>query len=70
MKLKIKIMDAVKINRTKKEFLVFVLDENDKLINYSFTNDIARYGKAIDDKYQFTSIEKIKPQIKNFIVNI
>lgn len=40
MKLKIKIRDAVKILKTKKEFLVFILDENDKLINYAFTNGL------------------------------
>lgn len=70
MKLKIKIVDAVKILKTKKEFLIYQSNENNKLTDYVITNDLNRYKKEFGICTQFTLIEKIKPQIKYLTINI
>ena len=63
-------MDAVKILKTKKEFLIYQSNENNKLTDYVITNDLNRYKKEFGICTQFTLIEKIKPQIKYLTINI
>ena len=43
--IKINLLDALKIATTKKEFILYNLDSNDKIISYSLCNDLRNRKK-------------------------
>jgi len=43
--IKINLLDALKIATTKKEFILYNLDNNDKITNYSLCNDLRNRKK-------------------------
>ena len=65
MDIKINIPTAVKLMQSNKDFIFFNYDENNKLINYTLSNDITRYKK----KYQtFRVMSCIKRNINTITI--
>ena len=65
-KYKVSIKFLLKLSKTKKAFVLFNI-ENEKIINYIFTNDLTRYRL----KYQtFKLVEIIKTQTTKLTIEI
>jgi hypothetical protein len=66
MRYKINLIDAIKINKSKKTFIVFEADKNNKIIKYILTDDLHRhYHKKINN---FRLTEIIKGEIKTLYI--
>lgn len=66
MKLKVNLIDAYKINKSKKTFCVFETDKNNKIKNYILTNDLHRHYKQGENNFRLTEI--IKNEIKTILI--
>lgn len=65
-KYKVSIKFLLQLSKTKKAFLLFDQD-NMKITNYIFTNDLTRYRL----KYQtFKLVEVVKPSIKKLTIEL
>ena len=63
-KIKIHLLQALRILKTNKSFIFYNLDENNTLLNFTLTNDYNRY-KFRDKKYKhFKVISTIKTNLK------
>ena len=62
MQLKINLLDAYKINKSKKTFCVFETDENNKIQKYILTDNLHRHYKQGENNFRL--IEIIKNEIK------
>ena len=47
---------ALKLKQTKKDFLLYDIDNDNKVVDYKLTNDLTRYRKQFD---KFRLIESI-----------
>ena len=45
MNIKINLLQALKINKSNKDFILFDYDSNNKLTNFVLTNDLQRFRK-------------------------
>lgn len=61
MKVKISITTAVKILNSNKDFIFYKV-ENDRLIDFTLTNDISRFRARYNNKFKI--VTDIKKQIK------
>ena len=66
MKLKINLLDAYKINKSKKTFCVFEIDKNNKIKKYVLTDDLHRHYKQGKNNFRITEI--IKNEIKTILI--
>jgi len=66
MKLKINLLDAYKINKSKKTFCVFETDANNKIVNYILTEQLHRHYKQGKNNFRLTEI--IKNEIKTILI--
>jgi len=65
--LKINILDAIRINQSKKEFILIDLnDDKDKIIGYKLTNELQHKNKF--DTFRVLSC--IKKELKTLTINI
>jgi len=68
--MKLTIKQALKIKQSKKDFLVYLLDNQNKLDRYILTNDLTRHRKDFGINSKFTLLDIIKPQIEGLTINI
>lgn len=66
MQLKINLIDAYKINKSKKTFCVFETDKNNKIKKYTLTDDLHRHYKQGKNNFRLTEI--IKNEIKTILI--
>jgi hypothetical protein len=65
-KFKINLIDAIKINKSKKTFIVFETDKDSKIIKYILTEDLHRhYHNKVNN---FRLLEVIKKQLKTVTI--
>ena len=64
------IKQAVKIYTSKKDFLIYTLDNNNKIDKCTLSNDLTRHRKAYCKNTKFILTSVIKPQIKNLTINL
>lgn len=67
--MKLTIKQAIKIYLSRKVFLIYTVDNNDKLNKYTLSNDLTRYRKAYGKDTKFILTEIIKPKIKELTIN-
>lgn len=67
--MKINILKAVKIYTSKKDFIVYTLNNN-KLDKFILTNDLTRYRKTFGKESKFLLTNVLKKEIKNITLNI
>lgn len=67
--MKINIIEAVKIYTTKKDFLVYTM-ENNKLEKSLLTNDLTRHRKKFGINSKFILTDIIKKEIKFININL
>ena len=65
----INILKAVKIYTSKKDFIVYTLNNN-KLDKFILTNDLTRYRKKFGNESKFLLTDVLKKEIKNITLNI
>ena len=64
------IKQAVKIYTSKKDFLIYTLDNNNKIDNFTLSNDLTRHRKVYGKNTRFILTSVIKPQIKNLTIKL
>jgi len=67
--MQINIIKAVQIYTTKKDFLVYTV-ENNKLEKYILTNDLTRHRKKFGINSKFILTDIIKKEIKLININL
>lgn len=67
--MQINILKAVKIYTSKKDFIVYTLNNN-KLDKFILTNDLTRYRKKFGKESQFLLVDILKKEIKNITLNL
>ena len=67
--MQINILKAVKIYTSKKDFIVYTLNDN-KLDKFILTNDLTRYRKTFGNESKFLLTNVLKKEIKNITLNI
>ena len=60
----INIFDATRIHNSRKDFIVFNVGQDNKIISYRLTNDLTKFRKHFDT---FRLVEVIKKEISNGI---
>ena len=65
MNIKINLLQALKINKSNKDFILFDYDSNNKLINFVLTNDLQRFKKQFKT---FRVISCIKSNINTITI--
>jgi len=60
----INIFDATRIHNSRKNFIVFNVGQDNKIIDYRLTNDIGQFRRHFDT---FRLVEVIKKEINNGI---
>jgi len=65
----INILKAVKIYTSKKDFIVYTLNNN-KLDKFILTNDLTRFRKKFGNESKFLLTDVLKQEIKNITLNI
>ena len=65
MNIKINLLQALKINRSNKDFILFDYDNNNKLTNFVLTNDLQRFRKQFKT---FRVISCIKSNINTITI--
>ena len=68
--MKLTIKQAIKIYLSRKVFLIYTLDNNNKLNKYTLSNDLTRHRKAYGNQTKFILTDIIKPKIKELTINI
>jgi len=64
------IKQAVKIYTSRKDFLIYTLDNNNKIDKCTLSNDLTRYRKAYGKNTKFILTSVIKPKIKNLTIKL
>lgn len=67
--MQINILKAVKIYTTKKDFIVYTLNNN-KLDKFILTNDLTRFRKKFGNESKFLLTDVLKKEIKNITLNL
>jgi len=65
MNIKINLLQAIKINKSNKDFILFDYDSNNKLTNFVLTNDLQRFRKQFKT---FRVISCIKTNINTITI--
>jgi len=65
MNIKINLLQALKINKSNKDFILFDYDNNNKLTNFVLTNDLQRFRKQFKT---FRVISCIKTNINTITI--
>jgi len=65
MNIKINLLQAIKINKSNKDFILFDYDNNNKLTNFVLTNDLQRFRKQFKT---FRVISCIKTNINTITI--
>ena len=65
----VNILKAVKIYTSKKDFIVYTLNNN-KLDKFILTNDLTRFRKKFGNESKFLLTDVLKQEIKNITLNI
>ena len=65
MNIKINLLQALKINKSNKDFILFDYDNNNKLTNFVLTNDLQRFRKQFKT---FRVISCIKSNINTITI--
>jgi len=65
MNIKINLLQALKINKSNKDFILFDYDSNNKLTNFVLTNDLQRFKKQFKT---FRVISCIKSNINTITI--
>ena len=52
------LLQQIKLNNTNKDFFLFDIDDQDKVINYIFTNDLFRYKNKFTKFRVVSTIKK------------
>jgi hypothetical protein len=60
----INIFDATRIHNSRKDFILFNVGQDNKIISYRLTNDLGQFRKHFDT---FRLVEVIKKEISNGI---
>ena len=67
--MKISIFKAIQIATTKKDFLVYTV-ENNKINKFCLTNDLTRHRKKFGENSKFILVDIIKKETQFLTVNI
>ena len=67
MNIKINLLQAIKINKSNKDFILFDYDNNNKLTNFVLTNDLQRFRKQFKT---FRVISCIKTNINTITIQL
>ena len=67
--MKISIFKAIQIATTKKDFLIYTV-ENNKIKDFCLTNDLTRHRKKFGENSKFILVDIIKKEIQFLTVNI
>lgn len=62
MNIKVNLIDAWRINKSNKDFIVFRLDNTSKIVSYTLTSDLHRHYKP--GLNNFRLVDVIKQEIK------
>ena len=67
--MKISIFKAIQIATTKKDFLIYTV-ENNKIKDFCLTNDLTRHRKKFGENSKFILVDIIKKETQFLTVNI
>jgi hypothetical protein len=67
--MKISIFTAIQIATTKKDFLVYIT-ENNRIKDFCLTNDLTRHRKKFGNQSQFVLVDVIKKETQYLTVNL
>lgn len=67
--MKISIFKAVQIATTKKDFLIYTV-ENNKIKDFCLTNDLTRHRKKFGNESKFVLVDIIRKETKFLTVKI
>jgi len=68
--MKLTIKQAVKIYTSRKDFLIYTLDNENKIDNFTLSNDLTRHRKVYGKNTKFLLTDIIKPKIKQLTINL
>ena len=67
--MKISIFKAIQIATTKKDFLIYTV-ENNKINKFCLTNDLTRHRKKFGENSKFILVDIIKKETQFLTVNL
>ena len=67
--MKISIFTAFQIATTKKDFLVYIT-ENNRIKDFCLTNDLTRHRKKFGNESKFILVDILKKEIQHLTVNL
>jgi hypothetical protein len=67
--MKLSILKAIQIATTKKDFLIYTI-ENNEVKNFCLTNDLTRHRKKFGNESRFLLTEIAKKQLEFLIINL
>jgi hypothetical protein len=67
--MKLSILKAIQIATTKKDFLIYTI-ENNEMKNFCLTNDLTRHRKKFGKESRFLLTEIAKQQLEFLIINL
>jgi hypothetical protein len=67
--MKLSILKAIQIATTKKDFLIYTI-ENNEMKKVCLTNDLTRHRKKFGKESKFILVDIIKKEIKFLTINI
>jgi hypothetical protein len=67
--MKLSILKAIQIATTKKDFLIYTI-ENNEVKNFCLTNDLTRHRKKFGNETRFLLTEIAKKQLEFLIINL
>ena len=67
--MKISVFKAIQIATTKKDFLIYTV-ENNKIKDFCLTNDLTRHRKKFGENSKFILIDIIKKETQFLTVNL
>ena len=67
--MKISVFKAIQIATTKKDFLIYTV-ENNKIKDFCLTNDLTRHRKKFGENSKFILVDIIKKETQFLTVNL
>ena len=67
--MKLSILKAIQIATTKKDFLIYTI-ENNEVKDFCLTNDLTRHRKKFGNESRFLLTEIAKKQLEFLIINL
>jgi hypothetical protein len=67
--MKLSILKAIQIATTKKDFLIYTI-ENNEIKKFCLTNDLTRHRKKFGNESKFILVDIIKKEIKFLNINL